>query len=239
METPGPEQPASPAGGPIETSKEEARRLTSTTVEQGKQTASTATDAAGQVAASATDGARQVASEAAQQATEVGKQASFQVRDLAQQAQDQLREQALSQTARAAGALKDLGDQVRTLAQNQQEDVGVAADAARQLGDKITEVASHLEERGFDGTVEDLRHFARRRPGLFLLGAAASGFAVSRLGRGLQSEQQPSSAPTSSTSSSSAPASSTPTSWAPRDDAATAPAVPVPTLGGEPAIGAG
>jgi len=55
------------------------------------------------------------------------------------------------------------------------------------------------DERGLEGTVEDLRQFARRRPGLFLMGAAVAGFAVSRLGRGLQVVQQqgsPTSSPT-------------------------------------------
>lgn len=173
-----------------ETANEEATQVASTAADQAKETASVAADAAGQTAATATEGAKQVASEAAHQVTEVTRQATDQARELVGQAQSQLHEQATTQTQRAATGLADVGRQLRALGDGQTDQAGFAADAARQLAGKVEEIAGRIEQRGFDGTVEDLRTFARRRPGVFLLGAAAAGFAAVRLGKGAQAAQQ-------------------------------------------------
>ena len=163
-----------PAQETADAVKDEAGSTASTAVEQGKETASVAAE-----------GTRQVGSEAAQQAAQVTREATDQAREVLQRTQGELREQAASQTQRAAAGLRDLGQQFSGLADGQSEG-GFAADATRQLGDGVTGFAQRLEERGFDGTVEDLRQFAARRPGLFLAGAAAAGFVAVRLGRGLQ-----------------------------------------------------
>ena len=179
-----------PAGdteqGTTQIAKDEATQVASTAVDQGKQTASAAAEAASQTASTATEGAKQVASEAAQQVTEVTRQATEQARELVGQAQSQLREQATTQTERAAGGLADVGKQIRALSDGQPDQAGFAADAAKQLAEKVEEIAERIEQRGFDGVVEDLTSFARRRPGTFLVSAAAAGFVVGRLGRGAQ-----------------------------------------------------
>jgi len=162
----------------------------------GKQTASAAADATTEVAGTAAEGAKQVASEAAQQVTEVAKTASDQARQLAEKAQSDLRQQAAAQTGRAAGGLRDVSHQVRALTEGRTDEAGPAADIARQVADKIGEAAGWLEEKGFDGAVQDVRDLARRRPGTFLLGAVAAGFAVGRLGRGLQATTSNGSSPT-------------------------------------------
>ena len=72
------------------------------------------------------------------------------------------------------------------LAEGRPDDAGPAGDYVRQAGDKLQEVAQRLESGGLDGALSDLQGFARRRPGVFLLGAAATGFAVGRLLRGAQ-----------------------------------------------------
>jgi hypothetical protein len=180
----GPSSDTAPGTG--EAVKEEATQVASTAVDQGKQTATATADAAGQTASTAAEGAKQVASEAKQQATEVTRQATDQARELVGQAQGQLREQAATQTQRAAGGMADVGKQIRALSDGQPDQAGFAADAARQLAEKVEEIANRMEQRGFDGAVEDLSNFARRRPGMFLLSAAATGFVVGRLGRGAQ-----------------------------------------------------
>jgi len=186
-----PTETESAQSGTTQTAKEEAAQVASTAAKQGKQTVSAAAQAATQTSGTAAEGAKQVASEAAQQVTEVTRQASDQARELVGQAQTQLREQAASQTQRAAVGLSDVGRQIRALGEGQPDEAGFAADGARQIADKIEELAGRLEQRGFDGAVEDLRDFARRRPGMFLLSAAATGFVVGRLGRGMQVAQQP------------------------------------------------
>jgi hypothetical protein len=200
--------PVSETPGATQAVKEEAAQVASTAVDQGRQTAAAAADVVGQTAGTAAEGAKQVASEAAQQVTEVTRQATEQARDLVGQAQAQLHEQASTQAQRAAGGLADVGKQIRALGEGQPDRAGFAADAAKQLADKVEGLAGRLEERGFDGTVADLRNFARRRPGAFLLGAAATGFVVGRLGKGAQAAQDSSPSSSSSSSSSSSDGSS-------------------------------
>jgi hypothetical protein len=61
-------------------------------------------------------------------------------------------------------------------------------------------VAERLESGGLEGALSDLQGFARRRPGVFLLGAAAAGFAVARLVRGAQAANGDGSSGSGSTS---------------------------------------
>lgn len=193
--------PDSESPGAPQAVKDEAAQGAGTAVEQGKQTASAAADAIGQTAGTAAEGAKQVASEAAQQVGEVTRQATEQARDFVAEAQSQLHEQASSQTRRAADGLADVGRQIRALGEGDTDHAGFAADAAKQLAARVEELARRIERRGFDGAVEDLRTFARRRPGAFLLSAAATGFVVGRLGRGAQVAQE-SSSPSSPSSQS-------------------------------------
>lgn len=177
------------------TAADQGKETAATAVEQGKETASAAAQAGSQVASTAAEGARQVASEAAQQVSGVTQQATTQAKDFAQQAQSRLAEQASNQTQRAAGGLRELSQKMRALGEGHPEQAGAAGDAVRQVADKLGELAGRVEQRGFEGTVEDVRELARRRPGMFLMTAAVAGFAVGRLGRGLQAAQQSSSPP--------------------------------------------
>lgn len=60
---------------------------------------------------------------------------------------------------------------------------GIAAEVVRQAATRIQGVADWLESREPQDLVEDARNFARRKPGVFLLGAAAAGLAAGRLTR--------------------------------------------------------
>jgi hypothetical protein len=182
-----------PPPDPKQAVKEEAGQVASTAAEHGKQTATVAAEATSQVAGTAAEGAKEVASQAAQQATEVTKEASEQARQLVEKAQGDLRQQASSQAERATNGLRDVSKQVRALAEGRTDEAGVALDTARQVADKINEAASWLDRRGVDGVIEDVRGLARRRPGVFLLSAAATGFVVGRLGKGMQAASQESS----------------------------------------------
>ena len=158
--------------------------------EGAREVAAKATDGARDVTSTATDGARQVASTATEQVSNVARETSEQARDLVQQAQSHLHDQAESQTERLADGIRGAGRQVRALTTGRPQEAGVAADWLQQLSQSVDQLADRLEERGFDGTVEDVRGFARRRPGLFLAGAAATGFVLTRLGRGAQAAAQ-------------------------------------------------
>lgn len=168
----------------------------------GKESDTSAMSAAAQtVQAKAGEGAGIVADNAAQAATTVREQAgqvvgeaATQARDLLGEAQEQVREQARTQTRRLARNVRRLAQELREMADHGTPD-STATTAVGQIADGGHRVADHLDERGPDGLVEDVQDFARRRPGLFLAGAALAGFALGRTGRGVaagSSRSQPS-----------------------------------------------
>ena len=145
------------------------------TVDTAKQAASTAGDEGKHVASTAKDEARNVASTAADQARTV-------VGDSMRQAQDQLTEQASGQRDRLVGTLRALGDDLEEMA-GRADSGGMAADLARQAASRARSLSSHLDGREPRQLLGDVRDFARRRPGTFLLGAAVAGVVAGRLFR--------------------------------------------------------
>ena len=134
-----------------------------------------APERAGQVAGAARDEASAVASEAKAQA-----------RNVVDETRSALRSQARQGTDRTAGALDNLSSQFRALATGDREGAGELGRYADQASEQLHAAAQRIGSRGFDGLVDDVQSFARRRPGVFLAVAAASGFAVGRLFRGAQ-----------------------------------------------------
>jgi hypothetical protein len=134
-----------------------------------------------QVAGMAAEGAKDVVQTAKDQAAEVGTEIKEQGRDVVNQARSQLRGQADDQTQQIAGKLRELGDEMRALVDGRPEQAQNVRGYADQAAGKLSELAGRLESRGFDGVVDDVKSFARRRPGAFLAGAAVAGMAVGRL----------------------------------------------------------
>lgn len=133
-----------------------------------------AREAGGQVAQTATDQARQVVAETGQQA-----------RDLLGEAQGQARDQASVQQQKAAQQLHSVADELGQMADNGGQS-GVATEFARQAANRAHSAASWLEQREPADLLDEVRNFARRRPGTFLIGAAVAGLAAGRLTRGLK-----------------------------------------------------
>jgi hypothetical protein len=150
----------------------EARRAGSVAANEAKEVAGTAGEAAKQVARSAGEQAREVAQEAARQAG-----------NLAGEARHQLKRQAEQEADRAASNLMTLSEQARALSEGRIEAAGPLADQVGRLADQLADVAARLRSRGFDGVVEDVRSFARRRPAAFIGLTALAGFAVTRIVR--------------------------------------------------------
>ena len=105
-----------------------------------------------------------------------------------------LRSQARQGTDRTAGALDNLSSQFRALASGDPEGAGELGRYADRASEQLHAAAERIGSKGFDGLVDDVQSFARRRPGMFLAAAAASGFAVGRLFRGAQAAASESSA---------------------------------------------
>jgi hypothetical protein len=53
------------------------------------------------------------------------------------------------------------------------------------VADRTRKTADYLADRGPEGLLADVQDFARRRPVVFLAAAAAAGFVVGRLGKGI------------------------------------------------------
>jgi hypothetical protein len=148
---------------------------------------------ASELAGAAKDQARGVADDARQEASAVVSEAGTQARNLVDEARTALRHQASDSTTRAAGAIDDLGTRFRALAHGDAEGAGDLRRYADQVGERLGTVADRLGERGVDGVVADVQRFGRRRPGLFLAAAVATGFVAGRLFRGAQADASSSS----------------------------------------------
>ncbi|MGY1748966.1 hypothetical protein [Modestobacter sp. SYSU DS0511] len=142
-------------------------------------------DEAKNVGHSAAEAGSQVASTAADQAKEVTQEAGRQAQDLVAQGRQQLTEQARSGQQKAGQGLGEIATQLRNMAEGSGETpTGPAADLVRQAGDKVEQLASWVQDREPGDLLQDVRSFARRKPGAFLLGAALAGVVAGRLTTG-------------------------------------------------------
>jgi gas vesicle protein len=157
-----------------ESTKDQARR-------EAEQTAGVAKEKAGEVASAATGQTKQVAETAKEQAGQVREQVTHQGREVIQRATSAIKDQGRAQTEQLASKVRSWADQARALADGRPAEADAFADYVGQAANRATGVAERLEQRGFDGVLDDVQSFARRRPGVFLLGAALAGFGVGRL----------------------------------------------------------
>ncbi|MEE6257237.1 hypothetical protein [Plantactinospora sonchi] len=138
-----------------------------------------------------------LAQNAAGRGRDVAAEAGRQAQNLMGQASDQIKEQAGAQQQRAADGLRTLGEQLRLMS-DRAEHPGMATDLVRQAADRVQKAAQWLDEREPGTVLNDVRDYARRKPGLFLAGAAVAGILAGRLTRsrggmsGGGGDQQPS-----------------------------------------------
>ena len=160
-------------------------------------TTDVAKDQAAQVGQSAAGAAQQVAGTAAEQAKQVTGEARRQASDLLEQGRGQATEQARAGQQKAAESLGALADELRSLT-NGEGGSGPATDLLRQATDRVEGLAGHLRDREPGDLLEDVRRFARRRPGAFLVGAAVAGVLAGRLTTGVVAAHKEGTSPTSS-----------------------------------------
>jgi vacuolar-type H+-ATPase subunit H len=137
--------------------------------------------AATAVGSSAKAKAGEVGATAEKEARALAHDASYEAKRMVGETREQLRSQATQQTSRLAGTLRDVGSQLHEMASADGAGDGMVANATEQLAGTTTRLAERLDGGGFENAVEDVKRFARRRPGLFVLGAVGAGFAVGRL----------------------------------------------------------
>ena len=158
------------------------------------EVAGNAGDRAGAVAQHARGAAADVASTAREQTTAVKDETVAQARDLFDQARGQLTQQANGQLKQLGSTVRTMASQLEEMARKSQQDQqgeqsqpgGPAVSAVSATAHHAHRLADFIEGRELGDILNDVRYFARRRPGAFLLGAAGAGLLVGRLSRGLR-----------------------------------------------------
>jgi hypothetical protein len=135
----------------------------------------------GNVADTAVDHGGQVTQTAREQGGRVVSETTQQLRQLTDQARSQLAEQAGSQQQRAADGLRRMSDDLSAMSDS--STTGTAQQLVRGASEQFARVAEWLADRDTDGLLDDVRGFARRHPGTFLLAAGAVGVVAGRATR--------------------------------------------------------
>ncbi|SCF47047.1 hypothetical protein [Micromonospora mirobrigensis] len=141
-------------------------------------------DQARQVGTEAANAGGAVAQTAKEQGKEVVGEARRQARNLYGEARGQLTSQTSQQQQRAAGGLRSLADEMRSMAQSSGQS-GPVTELAHQAADRVHGVAGWLEQREPGDLLNEVKSYARRNPGTFLVGAALLGVVAGRLTRNI------------------------------------------------------
>src|SRR4051794_16277706 len=157
------------------------------TVGGSPSTTDVAKDEARNLGQTAQQAGGQVASTAADQAKEVAQETQRQAKDLLDQGRSQLKEQTIAQQQKAAQGLTSLAQEMRGLADGTSSGApGPARDLLQQAAGFVETFSDRLQNREPAQLLDEVRNFARRKPGTFLIGAALLGVAAGRLTRGIQ-----------------------------------------------------
>lgn len=160
----GSDVPSPEASGKVDAAKTEAAHLKDTATVQAKNVLETAKDEA---------------------ATVVG-EAKVQAKDLFAQTRQELTAQAATQQQRIAVGLRSVSDELGSMAANAGGG-GLASDLVQQVSSRLSAASTWLGDRDPGAVLTEVKRFARRRPGTFVLAAAVAGIVVGRLTRALAS----------------------------------------------------
>lgn len=156
--------------------------------DRASTTATTAKDEVGSVAETAKSQLSDVAAVGGEQAKAVIDDAKYQARRVLDDSRDQLRTQASEQTTKLAESMRDVSQQLRGVVQGGSPPQGLVADIAEQAAGMTSRLAQQLENRSPEELVDEVRRFARRRPGMFLAGAVGAGFIAGRIVRSVDTQ---------------------------------------------------
>ena len=128
--------------------------------------------------------AQSVVGTAGAEAKNVAQEASTQAKNLLGELGSDLKSQADASQQKAAEGLRSISDELSTMADNGDEN-GPANSLVRQAAQRSGDIAGWLEGRDPGSLLDEVKDFARRRPGTFLMVAAGAGLLAGRLTRGL------------------------------------------------------
>ncbi len=149
----------------------------------------TAKAEAGQVKDTAADAAQQVAGTAKEEAGNVVGEAKAQAANLVEQVRGEAGSQVSTQKDKLASMAHSYAKELGAMASSSEES-GPVTDLVHDLSRRVGGAGHWLENHEPAEVLDEVRRFARRRPGAFLLGALAAGVVVGRLTRGAVDEHR-------------------------------------------------
>lgn len=150
--------------------------------QRAQETAGTAKQQASEVAGTAKEQAGAVAHSAQEQAGAVIGEAKHQALGLLDEVRQQVGEQSSTQRDRLAAFLRQAGKELNDMAGGSQAS-GMATNLVRQAGDRVSTFGDTLEAHEPAELLEQVRSYARRKPGTFLLASLATGLLAGRITR--------------------------------------------------------
>jgi hypothetical protein len=147
--------------------------MTSDTQEKAKATASATAEET-----------QHVGQVAGHEAAQVADEAMTQVRHLVDETKGQLTEQTRTQRDRLLETMRTFSEDLDHMASGESSSSGLASDLVRQAAERTRSLCERLDGREPAQIMDDVRGFARRRPGTFLLGALVAGIVAGRMARG-------------------------------------------------------
>jgi hypothetical protein len=157
-------------------------------------TTPTASDRGQGTAATAADQGKHLGGVAAEEAQNVAGDVAEQLRSLLDDTVQQVSEQSSVQRDRLVELLKGLSHDLHQMA-DASNGSGLAGQLVRGGAERAQAVSSRLDGREPSELVDEVRSFARRKPGVFLAGALVAGVVAGRFARGAKDAQDsPSSA---------------------------------------------
>lgn len=167
------------------------RPVGSTAQDQSAEVLGTAKDQAANVKASAVGAGSDVAGTAKEQAGNVVGETLAQAKDLTAQVKDQASQQLDMQSSKALESVRGVSSQLTA-----GDTSGMVGQFMTEAGQRLQSFSDYVERVGPQGVMEDVRRYARRNPGTFVLGAALAGLVSGRVTKGIKASQDFSSSST-------------------------------------------
>jgi hypothetical protein len=194
---PGVEQPNPPLGEAVQPGTFAESELEYGTTEAGRaqygeptgsdtgsgSTVDTAKSEAANVKDTAAGAAAGVKDVAKSEATNVAQEAKYQARNLVDQTRSELRGQASNQQSAFAERLHGWASELGSMASKSDES-GPMSDLAQEASRRVGEFSHWLDNHEPADLLNEVKRYARRKPGTFLALCAAAGVVAGRLTRG-------------------------------------------------------
>lgn len=175
--------------------KGRSQEVATTAKDEAERVAGRARVRTRQVARSTASDARAVASHAREEAQVVFEEAAGQARRTLTDTVHVVEQQTAGQLDRLATQLQQLVGEANALAAGDPDQAEHLRDLVEEaaakldlLADRVQNLGADIETEGLGVALRDLQQYARRRPGVFLLGALGGGFLVGRMIRSDQDD---------------------------------------------------